>query len=239
MSEAGGGRRRSGWGRWLTEGLVIVASILVAFALDAWWDERVEDRRGREALVALGDELQRAQAELDSVLVLNNRLMADAGRFLTTDPEAARTMPRDSMSRVLAGMGGGMVFNPSQGATQALLAGGLDLVDDAELRARIAAWPGVLDEIAVDQDIMVEAWVKVTDARAAAGLLSRSVVLGGSAWTDEAKARQVAMDHLGDPALREAVAGMTGAVFEVVEELDYVARELAALREQVAAALER
>jgi len=47
------------WNRLLLEGVVIVASILLAFAIDAWWDER-QDRQ------AEGNQLLSIAAELES-----------------------------------------------------------------------------------------------------------------------------------------------------------------------------
>jgi hypothetical protein len=45
------------WGRVLVEGVVIVASILLAFGVDAWWAERAEKRAEREELANVRQEL--------------------------------------------------------------------------------------------------------------------------------------------------------------------------------------
>jgi hypothetical protein len=37
------------WFRIAAEGAVVVASILLAFAIDAWWDERLERRAERRS----------------------------------------------------------------------------------------------------------------------------------------------------------------------------------------------
>lgn len=50
-------RAEAQWGRWLTEGLVIVISILLAFAIDAWWDERAEAVAERRSLDQFIDEM--------------------------------------------------------------------------------------------------------------------------------------------------------------------------------------
>ena len=46
------------WFRLSIEGLVIVVSILLAFALDAWSDQREEAQTEHEMLIALQSELQ-------------------------------------------------------------------------------------------------------------------------------------------------------------------------------------
>ena len=52
------------WSRLTLEGLVIVASILLAFALDAAWDDRQENIRRDEYLHVLEDEFRAAAEEM-------------------------------------------------------------------------------------------------------------------------------------------------------------------------------
>jgi len=51
------------WPRLLVEGLVIVVSILLAFAIDAWWEDRQEAEVARL-------QIERVVAELESNAVL-------------------------------------------------------------------------------------------------------------------------------------------------------------------------
>ena len=48
------------WIRLGIEGVVIVASILFAFGLQAWWDHRKDAETERQMLIALESELQGA-----------------------------------------------------------------------------------------------------------------------------------------------------------------------------------
>ena len=52
----------------ITEAAVIVASILLAFALDAWWDECQGQARLDEVLAAVADEFESEIAVLDSII---------------------------------------------------------------------------------------------------------------------------------------------------------------------------
>ena len=56
--------KRRGLGHFLTEALVITAGILLAFALDAWWDQRQERANEQELLTALSAEFVGVDAEL-------------------------------------------------------------------------------------------------------------------------------------------------------------------------------
>ena len=46
------------WNRLLVEGLVIVTSILLAFAIDAWWDNRLEQQAEKRQLLSILAELE-------------------------------------------------------------------------------------------------------------------------------------------------------------------------------------
>jgi len=54
------------WNRLMAEGLVIVLSILLAFAIDAWWDQRREDRDANDQVARVVGELQANTAILQS-----------------------------------------------------------------------------------------------------------------------------------------------------------------------------
>jgi hypothetical protein len=52
------------WRRLFIEAAAIVASILLAFAIDAWWQEYVEDQREREVLIALLDDFENSKEKI-------------------------------------------------------------------------------------------------------------------------------------------------------------------------------
>jgi hypothetical protein len=53
------------WSRLIAESLAIIASILVAFAIDAWWQDRQERKDERQYVSSLRQEFS---AELESLL---------------------------------------------------------------------------------------------------------------------------------------------------------------------------
>ena len=58
--------RQIPWLRVFVEGVVIVLSILLAFGIDAWWDELGDRRSEREALVRLQGEFERNRTLIES-----------------------------------------------------------------------------------------------------------------------------------------------------------------------------
>ena len=145
-------KRPSNARRFAIEAFVIVASILLAFALDAGWDDRQERRRVAELLSAVADDFEREVAALDSVIAVNReRELVQTALLQATDPSGPGVAP-DSIARLAARNGDQQIHDPSFGALTALLStGGLEEVDDPELRRLLAGWPAELRDFAWEQ----------------------------------------------------------------------------------------
>ena len=93
--------RGSGLRRFLAEGLVIVASILLAFGIDAWWDHRQEARaflRTLEGLeAAFSENVVGIEGHLETIQGLGDLL----ARFLDSDPAELALLSEDSAHAVL------------------------------------------------------------------------------------------------------------------------------------------
>ena len=62
------------WLRVFVEGLVIVGSILLALALDAWWDGVQEAERRQALLRGLASDFEAAATDLDRVAQMHRRV---------------------------------------------------------------------------------------------------------------------------------------------------------------------
>ena len=68
--------------RWLVEAVVIVGSILLAFAIDAWWDQRQDRQMEAEILGRLLSDFSANSIEVNSQLSNRRRLSASASDLL-------------------------------------------------------------------------------------------------------------------------------------------------------------
>ncbi|HSM08296.1 MAG TPA: hypothetical protein VLA33_04680 [Gemmatimonadota bacterium] len=230
------------WRGALLDIVLIVGSILIAFALDAWWDGRLRADEEREALSALAEELRGSRVELDSVIAFNEQRRDAATYFVRLAGRDLRSLPLDSLIVAFQGSAGGMTFDPSLGATEAILSSGLGLVRDSDLRAQIAAWPGMLREIEVDQAVIVERWEKVSDAMVAVGLSSRlTLVAGGQSGEEEPDWdawRQLIVAMLNEPELHERIGALGRSLEGLLSELRDVEVRLDDLQAAVATELD-
>jgi hypothetical protein len=129
----------------MLEMLVVVGSILIAFALDAWWDRRAETRTEEAHLRALESDFEQNVARLQA-LVEGESAIADASRRLLLVAIAPRVPAlEDSLSNLLGRVFNSMRFDPVMGAYEAVVSsGGLAQVRDDSLRLALASFASVL-----------------------------------------------------------------------------------------------
>lgn len=69
------------WSRVIAEGTAIVLSILLAFAIDAWWDRRSELAEEAVFLVTLRQEMEAARSDLERGIEQQKRVRDAGGRW--------------------------------------------------------------------------------------------------------------------------------------------------------------
>ena len=121
------------WGFLIVEAVLIVASILLAFAIDAWWDDQEREAQRLELLSALEADFSQTAEDLDSAIVEGERLVRRSGGYL----EAVRrdlTVSRDSLVSLFDAVGGVAFFEPTLPSYRTALAtGAIDLIRSPSL----------------------------------------------------------------------------------------------------------
>jgi len=128
----------------LIEILVIVGSILLAFAIDAAWDNRQENIREKEILSAVKLDLQANLKEIERVHSWYEAADSVFRAFLEASPEALISNSSDSSIAVIMAVLIDATFTPFQGS---LTAGNLTQIDDLELRNALGTWLTQSDDI--------------------------------------------------------------------------------------------
>jgi hypothetical protein len=138
----------STWRRLAIEAPVIIVSILLAFAIDAWWDERGE--RQAEAIM-----LQRLQAdftELDEALKTVEKehgWATEASLYFMNQPIGTILQPTEEIDRnVFLVFLASRTFNPGSGAIASFYNnGGGTLIQSKALADKILGWSGLVEEL--------------------------------------------------------------------------------------------
>jgi hypothetical protein len=136
--------------------VLIVVSIIIAFAVDAWWDELGEKRQEQDHLAALFAEFEVVRQQLDAQLFLVARSRGATEEILRLTGPSPPHVAADSIAGLINDSFNVGVFASAGGALQALLAsGGLSLIQSDSLSALLAAWPSLRASIAANEEILV------------------------------------------------------------------------------------
>lgn len=231
------------WLRVGVEGVVIVGSILLAFALDAWWDDRNREDELLAQLEVVAGEMQSTQAALQRVLN-GHAVKADLAEHLTSALSQVAEGSEVGVSDTLVGR----LFLQATAdvATESLdvfiAGGGLELIEDPGIRGELLAWPSRIDDL-LDDEIYLRDFAAadlISYLRANAAVANAQ--LQAISWMRQARGGpQVAPDLLGTVTLRRErqLMNLLAAVESeerelqsvLVNMLDQVARIVAALEE--------
>jgi len=143
---AGSGKR---WTRMASEAAIIVASILLAFWVDAWWDERSDRNQERALLQALVRDFAGARDIFERTTEEHARTYRSMEQMLYWTEQGF--VPDDRADEVDLHLG--RVFwrgeyKPPMGAVDTILASGrLDLLDNPELVSELTRWKALVENL--------------------------------------------------------------------------------------------
>jgi len=142
------------WKQIAVEAAAIVMSILLAFAIDAWWAEEKEREVEHESLQALRGDFISSREHLARVL----RALADAranfARFQSATPAELTEMNPDVIRSIISGLVMTNTFDPVTATLDALANDGrLGLISDPQLLRHLSNWQTALNNI---EDLSLE-----------------------------------------------------------------------------------
>ena len=230
------------WLRIFVEGGVIVGSILLAFALDAGWDNRNREDELRGQLEVVAREMQSVREALQRALDahdMNAHLAEHLTSALGQVAEGSEVVVSDTLVGPLLPQ---VTADVTTGSLDAFVAaGGLELIEDVDIRGHLLDWPAQVQDLLDDEIYLrnyaaadLASYLRANSAVANAELQSIPWLMGrfGSA-------PQVDPDLFGTVTLRREQqlmnllaareSGERGIRYGLVEMLDQAALIVAAL----------
>ncbi|HEY5627604.1 MAG TPA: hypothetical protein VIR79_06635, partial [Nitrospira sp.] len=139
------------WTRISIEAAAIVASILLAFSIDAWWDGVQDRAKEREILSLLRAEFEANQKVLTRTAGIH-RLNLGAMREIISVSETDTSVNDESLGSLFLQAAGTPHYNSATGALAATISSGrIDLIRNVELRNRLAGWNSVVSDLILDE----------------------------------------------------------------------------------------
>lgn len=136
------------WKTIAVEAVAVVVSILLAFAIDAWWTDKKESKVAQFALLALRDDFTASSQQLATVILSLETARTDFSRFrLSTAAELAES-DLETNRRFLTALVKNHTFDPVTTTLDASANDGrLGLISDARLLSQLSNWQRSLDNI--------------------------------------------------------------------------------------------
>ena len=147
--------QRIPWLRILVEGAVIVASILLAFGIDAWWAGMQDRAEEALALQALRTEFDENLSGLRAVHEVHEQYAAELSDLVERMVHAGdgnALAVADSLLRPLVSF---RTADPAMGTLNTLLASGrIDLIRSQDLQKALAGWPAAVEDATEDETLV-------------------------------------------------------------------------------------
>jgi len=112
------------WKRTAVEGAAIVASIFLAFAIDAWWNERQERAEEREVMQSLQVEFEANRDEAAAVISFNNRVTQSVVMLMELRQDEILALPAEAVEDFISSLGNPRTFDAVRGSVDALISSG-------------------------------------------------------------------------------------------------------------------
>jgi hypothetical protein len=181
--------------------LVIILSILAAFAIDAWWDDRQENERERALLSGILQDLRDSENDLELKTMLSESLLQrqdDVLSRLVEQPEGATIFV--SVYQI-----GSLVSVPTYDANTTILdaavsSGELELIRSRRIKNALSAWQRAYrdnreDEEAIRDLTHVQLLPVLSEAARIGDVFDRITTQGSPPELDDSPAREMTVDR--------------------------------------------
>ncbi len=136
------------WLRVLVEGVVIVGSILLAFGIQALWDQRVERQVELELLASILESVEAGEAGLNAALDRMSDDESRSSRFFNASASELASFQRDSVGGVFASLFRSNSFDVLRGPLPGVLnTAQAGLIREPSVRAALNQWLAVATEL--------------------------------------------------------------------------------------------
>ena len=177
------------WKRLAVEAAAIVVNILLAFAIDAWWDEQQERAEERELLHSLHVEFEAHRVKAASVISFHDRVIQSVAMLMELRQDEILALPSKAVEEMISSLASPRTFDAVRGSVDALISSGkLGILRDRELREALTTFVNVVDDAAEDADYLAQS--SMTDWN--------EIVRNGGPWrtkTDRLTAEDCAGPH--------------------------------------------
>jgi hypothetical protein len=136
------------WTRIFVEAAAIVGSILLAFAIDAWWEGQKDRETEQELLVSLIQEFEGAATEFNMRLSEAEQRLIAATQLAALNDKTILQVDSGTLYRLWIQTYSPSLSDPPEGTlTSAIATGRSSLIRNKKLQSRLTGWSGRLANV--------------------------------------------------------------------------------------------
>lgn len=140
------------WTRLLAEGGAIVISILFAFAIDAWWQQRQEQVADHAHLVGVYEELSSHKKLMSEAIKAHDVTLVHGTRLLEIISQPGKTDAEAEIPKLINGLLNFYQINAPFGSLEtAIASGAIARMRDTRLASSLVSWPTAIEDILEEQ----------------------------------------------------------------------------------------
>lgn len=141
---------------------MIVLSILLAFGIEAGWEEMGARREEAEILQALRQDFSANRSAAERVIAAHRNNNVRFAYLTGLTSAAVADLPADSVSAIMGSLSGPYTFDAVRGTIDGLIgAGKLDLIRDSALRDALITFINLVEDAKEDAEFMGRAAERV------------------------------------------------------------------------------
>ena len=237
MAGEDSGRRVRGL---LLESAAVIVSILIAFALDAAWDNRELGRELEQDLASVAAEVQTNIQAAGTHIALAERIASSSSEILGVLRSAPDGTPVPVVDTLIWWQTMTPTYEPSLGAIEAVAASGrMSAIEDRELSRRLASLSSRIED-AVEEEYEAQSYFEAVQAPRLFAHLDLSELhyltdsFVGAAMSEPLESRQ-SLSHPNSAEVRSAIEYRRYLYLEAVASLRDLVTELEELQALLAA----
>jgi len=145
------------WRRTMLESLAIILSILLAFAIDAGWDEFKERNQENAFLVSLLSDYKETRSRIDESTDAHMKFINSGRQLLSFHGGDSPNIEPQAIEKMLAAVfyEFNTMYLPSGSRDALFAAGDIEIISNEKLRSMLAAWPTIVADQSEDDSIIV------------------------------------------------------------------------------------
>ena len=144
------------WRRMVMESVAIILSILLAFAIDAGWDELKERNQEEAFLVSLLSDFKETRSRIEESNTIHMKFIESCQQLLSFHGVDTPNIETEALEKMLGSVfyDFNSLYLPT-GSRDALFASGdIEIISNEKLRSMLAAWPTIVADASEDDALI-------------------------------------------------------------------------------------